>query len=463
MHPRSTFTTTARMLLIAIGLLAIVSLLIERIAFAPPSNPSGAEYDDAQVAWEALQSAAEDRLRNEGAAAIPHVLNELLAFAKQYEGTKEAVIALLNHGQLAISADKIDLAEDSLQRARRSASDPKIIAAIDAAIAQIAIRPGRTPPDFTATTLDGRTVSLSDFKGKVLLLDFWATWCIPCLKELPTVRRVYEKYHDDGLEILSVSLDRKEATLRGFLRRTELAWTHVYNAGSPRGEDPATIYSVTAIPMTVLIDRDGRIAAMDMRGDQLEIEVKRALGGVDEAGAFDPGKLDIGRSRGPRNPNLGLLDRTAPRWNVDRWFNLAEGRPSIDINDYRGKVVYLYGFQSWCPGCHAHGFPTLQELIKRFEGEEDVAFVAVQTTFEGFQTNTAEKALKTAQRYDLDIPIGHSGSRGRRSRLMNDYRTGGTPWTVIIDRNGIVRFNDFHITPDQAATLMDRLLAKKPR
>ena len=171
--------------------------------------------------------------------------------------------------------------------------------------------------------------------------------------------------------------------------------------------------------------------------------------------------LDIGRSRGPRNPRLGILDKPAPSLTVDHWFNLPDGRESLDIADYRGKVVYFYGFQSWCPGCHSHGFPTLQELIRRFEGEDDVAFVAVQTTFEGFHTNTAANALKTAQRYDLDVPVGHSGSEGRRSELMRDYRTGGTPWTVIIDGNGIVRFNDFRIRPDEAETLIDQLLAKK--
>jgi len=153
----------------------------------------------------------------------------------------------------------------------------------------------------------------------------------------------------------------------------------------------------------------------------------------------------------------GILGRDAPAWRVDQWFNLPTGLTTIDVDDFKGKVVYFYGFQSWCPGCHSRGFPTLRELIKRFEGEDNVAFVAVQTTFEGFHTNTAANALKTAKRYDLEIPIGHSGSDGQRSRLMSDYRTGGTPWTVIIDHDGVVRFNDFHITPDRAERLINQL------
>jgi len=154
----------------------------------------------------------------------------------------------------------------------------------------------------------------------------------------------------------------------------------------------------------------------------------------------------------------GIAGREAPLWRVDEWFNLPDGSTSINIDDFEGQVVYLYCFQSWCPGCHSRGFPTLQELINRFDGVEDVAFVAVQTTFEGFHTNTPENALKTAERYELDIPVGHSGADGRRSRLMSDYRTRGTPWTVIIDPSGIVRFNDFHITPDRAERLINTIL-----
>jgi len=153
----------------------------------------------------------------------------------------------------------------------------------------------------------------------------------------------------------------------------------------------------------------------------------------------------------------GVLGKEAPAWRVDEWFNLAGDATSINVDDFAGKVVYLYGFQSWCPGCHSHGFPTLQELIKRFDGDDSVAFIAVQTTFEGFGTNTADSAVRTVERYKLNIPVGHSGREGHRSRLMVDYRTGGTPWTIVIDRNGVVRYNDFHITPDRAERLIKRL------
>lgn len=154
----------------------------------------------------------------------------------------------------------------------------------------------------------------------------------------------------------------------------------------------------------------------------------------------------------------GILNQPAPGWAVKKWLNLPDGALSLDVADLKGKVLYLYCFQSWCPGCHSHGFPTLQKMIKRYQGNDDVTFVAVQTVFEGFASNTFEHAKAVAKRYHLDIPIGQSGENGKRSPLMSAYRTGGTPWTVIIDRGGVVRFNDFHARESSASELIDRLL-----
>ncbi len=155
----------------------------------------------------------------------------------------------------------------------------------------------------------------------------------------------------------------------------------------------------------------------------------------------------------------GIRGQPAPSLQIDRWYNLPPGAKSTDVADYRGKVVYLYGFQSWCPGCHRYGFPTLTELIKRYKDNDEVVFLAVQTTFEGFSTNTPQRAKATADRYGLGIPVGHDGSANQPSTVMRRYRTGGTPWTVIIDPEGTVRFNDFHIQPAAAVAMIDRLLA----
>ncbi|GAB4324784.1 MAG: hypothetical protein Kow0059_20540 [Candidatus Sumerlaeia bacterium] len=121
-------------------------------------------------------------------------------------------------------------------------------------------------------------------------------------------------------------------------------------------------------------------------------------------------------------------------------------------------MLYLFAFQFWCPGCHKAGFPTLTKVINHYRGDDRVALLAVQTAFEGFSSNSPEQAKRTADRYNLTIPVGHSGSPGTPSTVMKPYRTGGTPWTVIIAPDGVVKFNDFHITPEEAISLIGALL-----
>ncbi len=99
--------------------------------------------------------------------------------------------------------------------------------------------------------------------------------------------------------------------------------------------------------------------------------------------------------------------------------------------------------------------------MKHYEGDDRVAFIAVQTAFEGFASNGPDQARQTAERYGLTIPVGHSGSANERSTVMERYRTAGTPWTAIIDPEGIVQFNGFQITSDDAEKLIDRMLNSK--
>ena len=158
----------------------------------------------------------------------------------------------------------------------------------------------------------------------------------------------------------------------------------------------------------------------------------------------------------------GILGKPAPKWAVDQWLNLPKGKKTLDIRDFRGKVLYLFCFQSWCPGCHSSGFPTLQKVMSRFKDKDDVAFVAIQTVFEGFASNTFEQAKQVARKCKLTIPVGQSGERGKRSEVMARYRSGGTPWVVIIDRDGVVRYNDFHVNVDRAEKLIRTALEKTP-
>ena len=159
-----------------------------------------------------------------------------------------------------------------------------------------------------------------------------------------------------------------------------------------------------------------------------------------------------------KNKPVGITDKDIDNWGVSRWFNLKNKGDTLLAKDIQNKVVYLYCFQSWCPGCHQYGFPTLKELIKTFRDSKDVVFVAVQTVFEGYSVNSVDKAKQTADRYNLDIPIGHSGRAGQASKLMRYYKTRGTPYTIIFDKLGKIVYQDFHITPMKGKALINKLL-----
>ena len=158
-----------------------------------------------------------------------------------------------------------------------------------------------------------------------------------------------------------------------------------------------------------------------------------------------------------RKPKRGIVGQQAPKWETSKWIGLPTGKTSFDISDVKGKVTYLYFFQSWCPGCHQRGFPTLKALEEKFRDKKDVQFVAIQTTFEGHRTNTPDKLEVMSKRYNLKIPFGQSKGTSGTPKIMREYRTGGTPWVIVIDKQGKVVFNDYHIDRDVAANAIEKL------
>ncbi len=136
---------------------------------------------------------------------------------------------------------------------------------------------GDTVPDFSGVRLDGSELKLADYKGKVVLLDFWATWCGPCVAELPNVVKTFEKYRDKGLEIIGISLDNSKDDLTAFLKEHEgVTWPILFDGKSWQGKI-AQAYGVEAIPFALLIDGDGVIQARDLRGAKLDQAVESLL------------------------------------------------------------------------------------------------------------------------------------------------------------------------------------------
>ena len=131
-------------------------------------------------------------------------------------------------------------------------------------------------PDLLLTTATGQH-KLSDYQGQVVYLDFWASWCGPCRRENPNVKRVYETYKDQGFEILGVSLDRTKDRWLKAIADDELPWPHVSDLQGWKNE-VAVMYSVSSIPHTILLDAEGKIIARGLRGQQLEMKLAEIFG-----------------------------------------------------------------------------------------------------------------------------------------------------------------------------------------
>jgi thiol-disulfide isomerase/thioredoxin len=132
-------------------------------------------------------------------------------------------------------------------------------------------------PGFEEKDVEGKPLSIDNYKGKVVLIDFWATWCGPCVAELPNVLKTYEKHHAKGFEIIGISLDQDEAKLSAFTKQKKMTWQQFFD-GQGWGNKLAVKYGINSIPATFLLDGEGKIIGKDVRGEALEAAVTKALG-----------------------------------------------------------------------------------------------------------------------------------------------------------------------------------------
>jgi peroxiredoxin len=136
------------------------------------------------------------------------------------------------------------------------------------------VHAGVVAPDFEATTLNGKPFKLSDLRGKLVFLDFWATWCAPCVAELPNVKKIHEKFAARGLTVVSISFDRDAETARKFAADKQMNWAQVWAEKADKGPI-ADLYGVGGIPATFLIGPDGKVVERDLRGEELVEAVER--------------------------------------------------------------------------------------------------------------------------------------------------------------------------------------------
>ena len=296
---------------------------------------------------------------------------------------------------------------------------------------------GKPALDFQVTDLKGEELSLEKYRGQVVLLDFWATWCGPCIAEIPNVKRTYEKYKDQKFEIIGISLDRSITPLEEYIQKKELGWVHYWdNAGKV-----SNMYKVRGIPSTFLIDGEGTIRKTNLRGHALEHAVEDLV----KENLAKPAKTDEDSSQSQSIPATKLLkpDTTSEkdesikstRTNPSEWI----GKPAPDfqvtnlkgeklsLKDYRGQIVLLDFWATWCGPCIAE----MPKVKRTYEAYKDQNFQII-----GISLDRSKQPL---EEYIEKEGLGwiHYWDESRQLRTL--YGVWGIPSAFLIDSEGIIR------------------------
>lgn len=158
----------------------------------------------------------------------------------------------------------------------------------------------------------------------------------------------------------------------------------------------------------------------------------------------------------------GIEGQKAPDLYVSKWIQLPEGKEKMEIADFEGKVLVILFFQYTTPYAHEEALPTLKKLVDKYKGNEDIGFLAIQAVGAGRMENTPDKLQLVADKYELDIPIGHYVSVPEFPGVVGSYKPGASPWWTIVDQEGVVEWNGTYLDADSAIENLDKMLAGLP-
>jgi peroxiredoxin len=260
---------------------AVMSALL--LALALPAFAQVQETPQAQL--EALIDTIRSKIQqgNRTEESLQAEIKQFDALLAQYKDNKTDEVAQILFMKATLYTEVFDDTEKGIALLEKLQTDfpetergkhaTQMIAALKK---QAELGVGKTFPDFNEKNLEGEPLSIAKYKGKIVLIDFWATWCGPCIAELPNVLSAYKKHHDQGFEIIGISLDSDRDKLTSFIKEKGMTWPQYFD-GQGWQTKLAQDYGINSIPATFLLDGNGTVIAKDLRGDDLEQKVAAAL------------------------------------------------------------------------------------------------------------------------------------------------------------------------------------------
>ena len=297
---------------------------------------------------------------------------------------------------------------------------------------------GKPAPEFEVQDLKGEELSLEKYKGHVVLLDFWATWCGPCIAELPNVKKVYEKYKDQKFQIIGISLDRAQKPLETFVEKEKLGWVHHWDQGG----QIANQYKVTGIPSMFLLDGQGVIRKAGLRGHALGTAVAELV----EENLTNPGgtpKITPESNSPPKSIPATKLIKPNPQIepvpHVNKKVQDWVGKPAPDfqvqdlngeelsLEKYKGQIVLLDFWATWCPPCIKE-IPKLKKVYEKYKDQKfQIIGVSLDRTMPPLAAYVQDEALAWVHYWDENRTV------------RNQYGVTAIPTAFLIDGEGTIR------------------------